>query len=407
MENEFMFYQRRKGCKNLILFVHGFTGDVEDTWRNENGTIFPSLLLEDQNISDTFDIASYSYFSTLLNLFADAKEKMRWLKSLIRKKTHVKERNLDINELSSNLSNHLRFTLEDYDNIYVVAHSMGGLITKNLISNDLTEKGLTKVRLFISLAVPHNGAKLSVLGGIISSNLQITNINPVEHFITNMNQRWVSLDRKPTTKYFYGSYDDVVTKHSAVAVDNIDKDIVSVTEDHSSICKPRNRSSITCKSVIQFILEEHQNTQLRETGYQNLPEDEILNDELFVIKLIICDIAEQTQTNVKELYFNAEYMRKLFSSRYDKIEFQRLFENIRQLYKDSYDKYLADESMNSGKLLAEVHSKITDHDSNLLKSLIPAIQNYHKKGMLHQLANVDSGDIWWSKDRNLKNIGKP
>ena len=406
MGQEFIFHQRRENCKNLILFVHGFTGDVEYTWSNANGNSFPSILLENSHIKTHFDVASYSYFTTLLDLFAEAKEKVRWLKSIIRRKTHVKERNLDIDELSGILSNHIRFTLENYDNIYVVAHSMGGLITKNLISNELKDKGSTKVRLFVSLAVPHNGATLSVLGGTISGNLQINNLNPVGDFISTLNQKWVNLDLKPTTKYFYGGYDTIVTKHSAVAVDKIEKDIVSVPEDHNSISKPESSESLVSKSVIQFIIEEHSNTQLQEAGFQNLPDSDKFDKELFVIKLIIAGIAEETQQNAKELYFNAEYMRKLFSSKNDKKELQKLFDNIRQLYKDSYDKYLADEGINSGKLLAEVHSKITDHDSTLLKTLIPAIQNYHKKGMLHQLANREDKDIWWSQERNVKVKGE-
>jgi pimeloyl-ACP methyl ester carboxylesterase len=402
MGKDFIFHKRTDNCKNLILFVHGFTGDAEDTWRNANSCSFPSLLLNNSYIQSHFDIAAYSYFTTLLDLFADAKEKVRWLKSLIRSKTHVKERNLDIDELSNILGNHIRFTLEDYDNIYVIAHSMGGLITKNLISKELSESGETKIRLFISLAVPHNGATLSVLGGIISGNLQIHNLNPVEGFLSALNQKWVHLDLKPTTKYFYGSYDDIVTKHSAVAVDKIEKDIISVPEDHNSISKPEDEESLVYKSVTQFIIGEHNNTKLREAGFQNLPDDKDFDNEIFVIKLIVVGIAEETQKNAKELYFNAEYMRKLFSSKHDKKELQRLFENIRQLYKDSYDGYLADQDKNSGKLLAEVHSKITDHDSTLLKSLIPVIQNYHKKGMLHQLANREDRDIWWSQSRDLR-----
>lgn len=401
MGQDFIFHQQRDECKNLILFVHGFTGDVEDTWCNSNGSTFPKLLLENPHISSNFDIASYSYFTALLDLFADVKEKSRWIRNLIRRKTHVKERNLDIDELSNNLSSHIRFTLENYENIYVVAHSMGGLIAKNLISKDLKEQGSTKIRLFISLAVPHNGATLSVLGNVISGNLQINNLNPVEEFINSLNQKWVNLDLKPTTKYFYGSYDKVVTKHSAVAVDKIEKDIVSVPEDHNSISKPGSSEALICKSVTQFLIEEHSNTKLDQAGFQSLPESDELDKELFVIKLIIAEIAEDTQQNAKELYFNAEYMRKLFSSRHHKKELQKLFDNVRQLYKDCYDKYLADEDMNSGKLLAEVHSRITDHDSTLLKSLIPAIKNYHKKGMLHQLANSKDKDIWWSEERDL------
>ena len=278
----------------------------------------------------------------------------------------------------------------------------GGLITKSLISEELKQHGTTKVKLFISLAVPHQGAELSVLGGIISNNLQIDNLNPVKEFINKLNQRWVDLDAKPIAKYFYGNYDDFVTKHSAVAIDKIEKDIVSAAEDHNSISKPENESSIVYISVQQFLEETQKHSILHDKGFQKLPADQKLNDELFVIKLIISDIAEESQTQAKELFFNAEYVRKLFNSRHDKKQIQQLYENIRQIYKDSYDGFLANGSMNSGQLLAEVHTKITDNDSKLLKILIPTLQSYHKKGMLHQLANDNGTDISWSQERDLK-----
>jgi pimeloyl-ACP methyl ester carboxylesterase len=405
MEQDFVFEQQRDKCRNLVLFIHGFTGDSSKTWTNKNGNSFPSLLIENAYIEEYFDVATYSYFTTLLDLFADAKEKTRWLKNIIRRKTHKKERNLEISELASNLSNHFRFTLQQYDNIYVVAHSMGGLITKSLISDELQQNGSTKVRLFVSLAVPHQGAELSVLGGLISDNLQIDNLNPVKHFINNLNQRWVSLDTKPATKYFYGNYDDIVTRDSAIAIDNIEKDVISSAEDHNSISKPSDKSSIVYISVQQFLEEAHKHSHLQDKGFQKLPANEKLDDELFVIKLIIAGIAEESQTQAKEVFFNAEYARKLFSSRHDKMQIQLLFDNIRQLYKDSYDGYLADEIMNSGQLLAEVHTKITDSDSKLLKSLSLALQPYHKKGMLHQLANDGESDIWWSQERDLATFG--
>ncbi len=406
MAQDFEFYQKREECRNLVLFVHGFTGDSKKTWTNANGTVFPELLLADETISDNFDVASYNYFTELLNLFADTKEKVRRIRDLIWRKTHKKERNLDIGELSKNLSSHLRFTLEQYDNIYIIAHSMGGLITKSLIQNDLNLSGHTKVKLFVSLAVPHQGASSAVLGSIISSNLQISNLNPVEQFITELNQSWVYLDSKPTTKYFYGGYDTIVTKYSAVAIDKIEKDIVSVAEDHTTICKPESSQAIVYLSVIQFIKEQFKSEKLDCMGFQKLNDSDSsdLDKELFVLKLIVADIKEDTQDNAKELFYNAEFVRKLFNSRQDKEKLKTLFTNIRQLYKDSYDKYLADDSVNSGILLSEVHTKITEQDSLLLKSLIPSLQNFHKKGMLHQMANDSTNDIWWCKGKSIDGV---
>ena len=183
MEQNFIFHNQSDDCNSLVLFVHGFTGDAKKTWTNKNGHSFPGLLLENSYILDNFDVASYDYFTTLLDLFADSTEKFRLLKDFIRGKTHKKEKNLEISELASNLSNHLRITLNQYDNIYIISHSMGGLITKCLISDELHKNGWSKVKLFISLAVPHQGAELAVLGGLISKNMQIDNLNPVNQFI--------------------------------------------------------------------------------------------------------------------------------------------------------------------------------------------------------------------------------
>lgn len=399
MDQDFTFYNKNDNNKNLILFVHGFTGDVQSTWANDSDILFPELLLQNANIKENFDIASYSYYSTLLNLFA-VRSTYRKVKSLIFGKKSVNERNLDVDELSNNLKDHFRFTLGHYDNIYVIAHSMGGLIVKNLIVNDMVKNGVTKVKLFISLAVPHQGSELSVFGSIISDNLQIKNLNPVQQFINELNQKWIDIE-KPLTKYYYGSYDNIVTKYSAVALDKYEKDIISVKSDHVTIAKPYAYDSILVTSVVEFLLDAIRNQTLRDTGFQRLPNDEQLSDELFVIKLIVADIPEESQVRAKELFFNAEYVRKLFTSRRDVEQIQDLFDSIRQLYKDSYEKYLSKDDITSQELLSDIHRKITDKDSCILKSLIPSLKFYHKQGMLHQLANDKNSDIWWSRTRDL------
>ncbi len=402
MPEDFNFFKKCEDCQNLILFVHGITGD-STTWKNANGNFFPQLLLDNSNyIAENFDIATYEYFTALTDLFAASKEKYRFFKDLIKSKTHKKEKNLEIQELANNLSNHLRFTLGQYENIYVIAHSMGGLITKALITNELKEKGYTKIKFFASLAVPHLGAEKATLGILISNNLQIDNLRPVCDFIGQLNEKWIKLENKPTTKYFYGSYDPHVTKASACAIEKDDKDVISVAEDHNSISKPENANSIVVIAIIKFIEDVHRVIQLEDKlSYQKLDSQSQYDDELFVIKLIVAQIDDDSTHNAKELFLNAEYTRKLLKSKYDKKRFEELFDNIRQLYRDSYDQFLAEKHENSGLLLAEVHRKITEEDSRLLKSMIPTIKVFHKKGMLHQLANDENSDIWWRREKTL------
>ena len=399
------YYNRMDDSKDLILFLHGFTGSHE-TWKNSQGLFFAKLLLEDDYISDNFDVASYEYFTKLTDLFAATSSTYSRVKKFLLGGAVKAEKNLDIDELSNNLRDEIRFRLGQYENIYVIAHSMGGLITKSLIINDIQKSGTTKIKLFISLAVPHQGANLASIGSMISGNLQINNLNSVSSYIGKLTESWIKLDAKPTTKYFYGSYDGVVTKTSAEAIEISDKDVISVKEDHLSISKPEDLNSIVVSASIQFIKEQNSTNELENIGYKQLDNDDQFDDELFVLKLIVADIESDTRQNVKELFLNAEYSRKLLKSKYDKKKLESLFQSIYQLYRDSYDKYLHGVPDNSGLLLVEVHEKITKEDGDLLKSLIPALKVFHKKGMLHQMANSDEYEVWWNKDKSLSVHGE-
>jgi len=236
---------------------------------------------------------------------------------------------------------------------------------------------------------------------LISSNLQIDNLRPVSEFIGTLNEKWIKISPKISTKYFYGSYDQHVTKASAIAIENVEKDIISVPEDHNSISKPEDEKSITLKAVVKFIKEAFQNIELEGLSYQKIDDSEQYDDELFVIKLIIANIDSDVTNNAKELFLNAECARKLLKSKYDLKRLEELFENIYQLYRDSYDKFIAGGHNNSGLLLAEVHQKITSEDSKLLKSIIPTLKLFHKKGMLHQLANDYEADVWWTQNKSI------
>lgn len=398
--SELTFFQKNNDSKNLVLFIHGFTGDIQ-TWSHSNGSTFPDLILKNDYVNKNFDVAAYEYFSLLLDICSKGRNAFKTIASLFRRKTQKKEKNIDISELSNNLKTQIRFELAQYDNIFIVAHSMGGLITKDLIVKDIVETGQTNIRLFISLAVPHLGSEKAVLGSLISSNLQVDNLRPLSDFIGNLNQQWIKLPNKPIVKYIYGTHDDYVPKVSAESIEIEDKDVCSFPEDHESISKPKDESNTLVKAVCIFLEDANKYTCLKNSGYLTLNDNDAYQDELFVLKLLLAEIDPDIRGNAQELFLNAEFSRKLLKSRDDRAKLSELFENIQQLYRDSYDKYLGQKGENSNLLLAEVHEKITSEDSRLLQTITPFLKLYHKKGMLHQLANDESSNIWWSKDRDV------
>lgn len=398
---EFVSQQNKK---NLILFVHGFCGG-EATWRNGEARSFPELFSDDLQISENYDIAHFSYFTKLLNLFAKAGKVSTLVKRMFRT-SHVKlANNISIEEIGNLLRTEIRFKLQKYDNIIVVAHSMGGLVTKSAITKDVEEKTPSKIKLFISLAVPHQGADAATFGKLISDNLQIEGLSPLNDFIHKINDEWLKTSLRPATKYFYGVHDSVVKKTSAVPIDKEKSDAISVDEDHTSITKPANPVCTIVVAVKQIILDFEKNDPgLSTLELKQLEDETDFDDELFVLKLISADIHSTTIREAKEAFLNAEYIRKIFSSTSDQKRLSELYAKIRKIYQSSYTKYIHDGIPNSGLLLADVHENIIKEDKNFLDTFILFINAIHKQGMLHQLANSKDENIWWVKDGSIDSL---
>lgn len=392
--------------KDLILFVHGFTGDAT-TWSNEIYGSFPDLLLKEDEVKDKFDIAHFVYYTKLLNLFSKTSNVSKLVKKFLNISHGKLKKNISVDEIANLLRTEIRFKLQKYDNIVIVAHSMGGLVAKSCVVKDFQEKIPSKVKLFISLAVPHMGAELATFGKLISENIQIEDLAPLNKFIHETNDAWLKSSLRPETKYFYGVHDDVVAKTSASPTDKDTTDVISLDENHNSISKPEGRESTTFIAVKDVILNYQTNDPgMTDLKIQTLNNDSEYDDELFVLKLLMADIHNSTVRDAKEVFLNAEYMRKIFSSESEQKRLSELYEKVRKLYKDGYTKYIHDGLPNSGQLLAAVHDRIVGEDKEFLHTLIPFINAIHKQGMLHQLANDSEGNIWWSKDTGMEEIEK-
>jgi hypothetical protein len=389
---------------NLILFVHGFCGG-ESTWRNGDSRSFPELLSDDLDVSGNYDIAHFSYFTKLLNLFAKAGNVSTFIKRVFKTSHGKLAKNISIEEVGNLLRTEIRFKLQAYDNIVVVAHSMGGLVTKSAITRDIQDSIPSKIRLFISLAVPHQGAEGATFGKLISDNIQIEDLSPLNDFIHKINDEWLKTSLRPATKYFYGVHDSVVKKTSAVPADKEKSDVISVDEDHTSITKPDSPASTVVVAIKKIILDFEKNDPgISDLEHKSLVDEAEFNDELFVLKLISADIHKTTIREAKEAFLNAEYIRKIFSSASDQKRLADLYTKIRKVYQNSYTKYIHDGIPNSGLLLADVHETIIKEDKSFLSTFVSFINAIHKQGMLHQLANSEDENIWWIKDGSMESL---
>jgi hypothetical protein len=391
---------KRNNRSSVILFIHGFTGG-KDTWKPSSEGYFYEQLFKHDFIEENFDIAVFEYYTTLTNLFPSVNSIAERISSLFKNLKPKSKKNVSIEEISDLLRTRIRFDLQDYENIIVIAHSMGGLVAKSCILKELEDGRVSKIKLFISLAVPHLGADLATFGKLITNNKQIRDLAPLSDLCPTMTDTWVKHSFKPEIKYFYGSYDEVVNQKSAVGADNNTQDIIACDDDHLSISKPNGPRSIAILATLNF-LEEFSKSNMPGGALkvQRLEDPSQYKDEIFVLKLLLADVHNSSITHSKEHFLNAEYARKLFSSSADQNKLQILYEKIRTIYQNCYGQHVGSTERNSTTLVAAVHQKIISEDAGYLKAALPMLQGLHKMGMLHQLAN-DLGDtIWWNENQS-------
>lgn len=389
-------FAHKDSCEDLILFVHGFTGG-KDTWKHAVDGYFHEHLLEDQFVRENFDIAYFEYHTTLLNLFPAANSIRQRLTSLFKTIQPKSVKNISVEEISKLLRSRIRFELSDYKNIVVIAHSMGGLVTKSCILQDLSEGKNCQIKLLISLAVPHLGVNLASYGKLLLNNKQVEDLAPLSELCPKLNDAWVKQSLKPDVKYFIGAYDEIVKKNSAIGTDTEQQDAISCDDDHISISKPEKKGLVV-SATLRF-LKDFKNS-ITPFEVQKILNSDQYKDEIFVLKLLLADVHDASVRHSKEYFLNAEYIRKLLSSSSDQQKLKDLYDRIRVIYQNSYEKHVGVPSGNSTTLVAAVHDAIIQEDSKFLKVASPMLQALHKMGMLHQLANDLGNDVWWSEERS-------
>lgn len=302
--------------KDLILFVHGFTGDTS-TWLNKQHGSFPELLLEEDKISSQFDVAHFSYYTKLLNLFSKTSNFFNITKMLFGTSHGKLKKNISIDEIANLLRTEIRFKLQNYDNIIIIAHSMGGLVAKSCIVQDIQENLPSKIKLFISLAVPHMGADMATYGKLISSNIQIENLTPLNNFIHEINNIWLKTTLRPETKYFYGVHDDVVAKTSSVPTDKDAMDVISVDENHTSISKPEGVDSTVFIAVKDLVLNYASCGSKKPHLKQSFSSEENLNNQNIPKIIILNKLNEESLLRSKSRLENLLSQVERITRQYD------------------------------------------------------------------------------------------
>jgi pimeloyl-ACP methyl ester carboxylesterase len=174
----------RPGSKRkLVVFVHGVIGDMDNTWINsETHTSWPEMIAKDHAFAD-FDVYVYGYQSPCEGSSSNITE----------------------------IANRFRQQLQDdgffssYQELYFVTHSMGGLITKMMLSSLNTPSDsdkLQRVRAVLLVAVPSNGADIASIAAWKSTNPQFRNMDPgtAQAFLQSIEIQWGDAMRSRTAE---------------------------------------------------------------------------------------------------------------------------------------------------------------------------------------------------------------
>lgn len=220
---------RKASGRSLVIFVHGVRDDGVKTWTNEvTGAQWPKLMMSD-NVFDGVDIMTYHYSSQLFG-----------------------GHNLSISNVADRLGIRLNLELQNgYDSVVFVAHSMGGIVVRNLLLKQ--RKLAEKVPLVYFLSTPTAGsdvAKIADALGIKSQQLSAMRSFEQSNFLEDQNSSWRAWHEKKT--YSLCAYETRKTKgmkvvDAASAQSLCDGDVLPAEQNHSNIAKPASKSSLVYK----------------------------------------------------------------------------------------------------------------------------------------------------------------
>jgi hypothetical protein len=230
--------------RTLLLFIHGLGGEARTTWG-----MFPTLLGDgDRQFARKYEVDFFSYPTMLVRTIFSRKAP-------------------SIQELADALRTQINNRFAGFGSVVLVCHSLGGLIARKYLLDEVKAKRTLRVSGILLFVVPNNGANLANVGKIISwRHRQMRQLCRNSDLIELLNEDWFTL-RLPEVvraKFITGTQDRVVDRFSARATwGNPDVETV-VGKGHIDIVKPERDDEVVF-IVKRFLneIEAAQHTKAR------------------------------------------------------------------------------------------------------------------------------------------------
>lgn len=279
-----LFKSRSKANKNLVVFIHGFTGNYLSTWGS-----LPDLLTSDPRLMHN-DFLFWGYSSNFIvpkEDFIVDNIRQLFTQFLSKHKT-----NQHIEVLAQGLQTELKY-LDEYDNITLVGHSLGGLVIRSYIIQNLKESKkenldrIDKINQIILFGTPNEGLDIAnnkLLGAL---NNQIFDMGSYNEFINTLREEWVELvfknkDLKFSALMVAGEDDYFVPYERVTKYFRGSRELTK--GDHLTMVRPDSVNDISYKIIANNILRIVQKSYIE---LQDTPPARVSNKHSIELKELL------------------------------------------------------------------------------------------------------------------------
>ncbi len=250
-------FSKEEEKKILVVFVHGLGGSNK-TWDS-----FVDQLRAIKELLPYVDVAIYCYPTSYY-----------WV---------IFRRFPDLSLVAEGLKTFIQVQCKDYQKIVLVGHSMGGVISrKYLIDEIMHEKRDLRVKSLLLYASPINGAQLAnIVSSLGELTPQISQLkNRGNEFIKELERCWESfgLENKLDVQYIVAGRDRIVDQHSARSKWGGVSVHVDIDKSHRGIIKARRADDLSLNILVNEVKKILSDSEKDDDIERGIDEDDLIKD---------------------------------------------------------------------------------------------------------------------------------
>ncbi|MBA5687394.1 hypothetical protein [Rugamonas apoptosis] len=210
-----------------VLFIHGLGGDLT-TWGE-----MPALLEKEEGFN--WDLIEFTYPTPTWG---------------IRLFPFIQHKYSPIQILADSLKTEIDEKFSQYEEIVLVAHSLGGLIARQYLLSESIANRLTKIRKLVLYAVPNLGSSLALISRELSigANAHVGQLCKNSDFLDLLKVNWArsAVEDGLDITVVVGANDHIVSLDSAVGMfrNRTREPKVIAEANHKNIVKPKSTDDL-------------------------------------------------------------------------------------------------------------------------------------------------------------------